>query len=68
MYVCLCKGITDSDIKQAVEDGAASFKEVRENLGVATNCGSCACAAKKLVKSSAKFSSQNQTDLAYSVS
>ncbi len=67
MYVCLCKGITDSDIKQAVEDGATSFKEVRDSLGVATNCGSCACAAKKLVKSSAKYNQPSQTSLAYSV-
>jgi len=50
----LCKGVTDSDIKRAIEDGASSFREVRDLLGVATNCGSCACAAKKLVHSSAK--------------
>lgn len=54
MYVCLCKAITDSQIKQAVENGAHSFREIRDSLGVATVCGSCACAAKELIKTSAK--------------
>lgn len=54
MYVCLCKAVTDSQIKQAVEDGAQSFREVRDSLGVATVCGSCACAAKELVKTTSK--------------
>ena len=53
MYVCLCKAITDSEIRQAVEDGAGTFREIRENLGVGTVCGSCACAAKKLLKANA---------------
>jgi len=61
VYVCLCKGVTDSDIKRAVESGATSFKEVRDELGVATNCGSCACAAKKLVHSTAKEAQTRDT-------
>ena len=56
MYVCLCKGITDSDIKRALENGAESFRDVRNHLGVATVCGSCACVARELVKANAKTS------------
>lgn len=67
MYVCLCQGITDSDIRRAVEGGATSYKEVRESLGIATNCGSCACAAKKLVKSSAVYQAAENSDLAYAI-
>lgn len=54
MYICLCKAITDSDIKRALEDGAESFRDVRESLGVGTVCGSCACTAKELVRATAK--------------
>ncbi|WP_370979307.1 (2Fe-2S)-binding protein [Agaribacterium sp. ZY112] len=60
MYVCLCKAITDSQIKQAADEGDGSFRAVRESLGVATVCGSCACEAKKLVKASARSSTEDQ--------
>lgn len=36
MYVCLCRGITDQDIKDAVENGAGSYREVREMLDLGT--------------------------------
>ena len=32
MYVCLCRGITDQDIKDAVANGAESYREIRELL------------------------------------
>lgn len=50
MYVCLCKGITDRDIAQSVHRGACSFREVREELGVSTQCGKCACLARAIVE------------------
>lgn len=49
MYICVCKGITDKAIRQAVESGAGSFRKVRLELGVSTQCGQCACHAKALV-------------------
>ncbi|WP_144571525.1 bacterioferritin-associated ferredoxin [Azomonas agilis] len=49
MYVCLCHGITDGQIREAITDGCYSFRDVRVTLGVATQCGKCACAAKALV-------------------
>ena len=52
MYVCICKGITDREIRQAVDDGADSFKKVRNALGVSTQCGKCACMAKEIVSES----------------
>lgn len=50
MYVCLCKGITDSQIREAVNAGAESVREVRQTLGAATGCGRCACDVRDLVK------------------
>lgn len=49
MYVCICKGITDSQIQQALEAGA-DYKDLREQLGVATDCGQCAGHCKEMVK------------------
>ena len=42
MYVCLCHGITDKAIKQAVrEDGVGNMRQLREALGVGDQCGKC---------------------------
>lgn len=53
MYVCLCKGITDSQIRAAAENGA-SIREIRDQLGVMTECGKCACLAKDIVLATRK--------------
>lgn len=49
MYVCLCHGITDKAIEQAVAAGANSMPELKKQLGVATQCGKCATATKQLL-------------------
>ncbi|RUO36832.1 (2Fe-2S)-binding protein [Aliidiomarina shirensis] len=46
MYVCLCKGITDKQIVQAVENGAASVRELRKQFGLGNQCGKCTCMAR----------------------
>ena len=68
MYVCLCKGITDGDIKRSMDEGAGSFREVRERLGVSTVCGSCACVAKELVKANTKYTQNHPNALFFSAS
>ena len=49
MYVCLCKGITDGQIKDAVYGGATSLRQVRKELGVSTQCGKCGMMAKQII-------------------
>lgn len=41
MFVCLCKGITDHQIKSAIYDGATSVGLLRKSLGVSSQCGKC---------------------------
>lgn len=50
MYVCLCKGITDHQIKQAVVDGASNLRDVRKRLGVMTQCGKCGHDTKQIIE------------------
>ena len=50
MFVCVCKGITDRQIRDAVIDGADSLGDVRRELGVASNCGRCAQCARQVIK------------------
>ncbi|EDY86148.1 BFD-like (2Fe-2S) binding domain family [gamma proteobacterium HTCC5015] len=49
MYVCVCKGVTDHQIREAVEDGADSLRAVRLRLGVSSQCGCCASCAKSVI-------------------
>lgn len=50
MYVCICHSVTDRDILQAADKGAASLQDLSEELNVATCCGRCADCAKNLLK------------------
>ena len=50
MYVCLCKGITDSQIKDAVYSGATDLRSVRKQLGVMSQCGKCGIMTKQIVE------------------
>lgn len=52
MYVCLCKGITDRQIKAAIQDGANTVAKVRKSLGVASQCGKCAVATHEIIQQS----------------
>ena len=54
MYVCLCKAVTDRQIKEFVNGGAGSFEEVCKQLGVATQCGKCSQLAQNIVESTVK--------------
>ena len=41
MYVCICNGINDGRIRQAIEDGARTAREVYRALGCRPQCGQC---------------------------
>ena len=41
MYVCVCHGVTDSQIRRAAEDGCRDVHELTMRSGAGSNCGSC---------------------------
>jgi bacterioferritin-associated ferredoxin len=45
VYICLCHGITDNQIRNSVRAGARTLGDLSGTLGVATQCGSCAASA-----------------------
>ena len=49
MYVCLCRGITDQDIKEAIANGAESIRDIRDTLDLGTCCGRCVPEAKSII-------------------
>jgi bacterioferritin-associated ferredoxin len=49
MIVCVCRRISDQQIREAAADGAHSLECLQFELGVATQCGRCAdCATRVL--------------------
>lgn len=41
MYVCICNGVTDKQIRRAISRGARSVEALHDELGVASQCGGC---------------------------
>ncbi len=49
MIVCICRRVSDHQIRRAAADGAVSLECLQFELGVATQCGRCAdCASRVL--------------------
>ena len=68
IYNCQCKGLTEHKIRQVVEDGARSWREVREVTGCGTQCGKCACSAKAVTQHAIKDTLVAAVDdLAYAI-
>lgn len=61
MYVCVCKAVTDSQIKQAINEGACTRRELFKCLGVGGDCGKCNPQVKELLNN------QEQTSLQFRV-
>jgi len=49
VFVCICNGITDTQIRAAVARGANSLEALNAGLQVASSCGECACMAQQLI-------------------
>lgn len=49
MYVCLCRGITDQDIKDAIEMALKAIVKIRDLLDLGTCCGRCAPEARAII-------------------
>jgi bacterioferritin-associated ferredoxin len=41
MYVCVCHGVTDRDIRRAAAEGVSEVHELTMRLGLGSGCGTC---------------------------
>jgi bacterioferritin-associated ferredoxin len=41
MYVCVCRAVTDRDVKTAIEDGADTVAKVTAACRAGGDCGAC---------------------------
>lgn len=49
MYVCLCHGIRDRDLRDAVARGATTFEALQARTGVSTCCRTCEPCAREVL-------------------
>jgi len=52
MIVCVCKAVSDRQIRTAVKGGASSLRDLTRELGVGTCCGKCLPEAKAALSAS----------------
>ena len=50
MYVCICKQITCGQIRAAASEGVSSVRDLKQQLGVASQCGKCAGCARGVLE------------------
>ena len=51
MYICLCNGISDKTIRQAVrKHQPQSFQQLRKLVPVGNQCGKCVRAAREIMQ------------------
>jgi bacterioferritin-associated ferredoxin len=49
VYVCVCNGVTERDIRQAAAGGCRSMTELTMRTGCGATCGSCVPMACELL-------------------
>ncbi len=51
MIVCLCRRVSDRDIRAAVQAGVTEFEVMLDRTGAASNCGCCHDCAREVFES-----------------
>ncbi len=49
MYLCICKPVSDTQIRQAILQGARTVGDVSVRLGVGAECGKCLDSIRELL-------------------
>ena len=52
MIICLCRGVSESDIRRVIERGASTPDAVTDACGAGGDCGACAIILADLVAES----------------
>ncbi|HAN29385.1 MAG TPA: (2Fe-2S)-binding protein [Haliea salexigens] len=52
MFICLCRGVTDSEIRAEVRQGAVRYEDIQARLDVGMCCGTCKESAEEVIAES----------------
>lgn len=62
MYVCICNGVTDSQIMNAASNGVSTLQQLSDELNVGTCCGCCKKCAKGLLRQGVQMNKASETE------
>jgi bacterioferritin-associated ferredoxin len=60
MYLCLCNGLSDTRIAEAIRQGARRPRDVYARCGCAAQCGRCTAAILGAIRAAASPPSASQ--------
>lgn len=66
MIVCVCRNVSDRQIREAVAEGAHSLECLQIDLGVATQCGRCADCASRVLSGAGEAHTAPRHTIAFS--
>jgi bacterioferritin-associated ferredoxin len=49
MYVCICHGVTETQIRRAADEGVRDAHELTMRTGAGASCGSCLVQAQQIL-------------------
>ena len=49
MFVCICHGVTDTEINESIDQGLKTMRCLSGGLNVGTECGQCVKATKRIL-------------------
>ena len=50
MYACLCRAVSERNVRAAVAEGANTVAQVRAACGAGTGCGGCLPSLRRLLR------------------
>ncbi|RYZ72221.1 MAG: bacterioferritin-associated ferredoxin [Lysobacteraceae bacterium] len=50
MYVCICNGVTDHQVREAAANGVRSLAELTMRTGCGSSCGTCLDTASTILE------------------
>lgn len=50
MYICVCKAVTDGQIRTAIDNGVCTRRQLVHCFGVGKDCGKCNKEVSELLK------------------
>jgi len=54
MYVCVCKAVTDKQLRTAIDNGICTRRQLTHCFGVGKDCGKCNKDVRELLQQSTK--------------
>jgi bacterioferritin-associated ferredoxin len=62
MWVCHCRAVTDSKVRQIIAAGADDEIEIGRECGAGTGCGSCHDELRRLCEESRQFATSRDAE------